>query len=337
MISKKDQIDIIKSIFAYKILKKRTSLQTRLTVTNKCNSRCNYCNYPNRIQEELTTEQIFDLIDQLVRNGTKRLLLYGGEPLVRKDIWDIVDYAKKSGLYVSLISNGYLVKKNIDKINKLDLLVLSFDGPEKAHDSNREKGSYKKVTEAIKIASKKVNLATITILTKNNIEYIDYILEEAKKHGFFTTFQIVYRDKQLESIPDTDSLLASNEEYKDAVKKIISEKKKGAPIASSYEELNYLLNWPDYSISFHYDKNKKLKCLAGKLFCNIDADGRVYPCPLLIGKMEAENFLNIGFQEALNSIKNIPCSSCVCGCFYGISRFYSLHPKTVLESLHYYK
>src|SRR3989338_9511571 len=102
-----------------RLLNRRTPLNVMLSVTNRCPSRCSYCNIPNRNQRELTTTQIFHLIDELRKNGTQRLGLWGGEPLLREDIGQIIDYAKEKGMFVTMDSNGYLVPEKTDKLKNL--------------------------------------------------------------------------------------------------------------------------------------------------------------------------------------------------------------------------
>ena len=79
-----------------KVLNQRVPLNIMLSVTNRCTSNCCYCNISNRKQRELTTREILDLVDQITKMGTQRLGLWGGEPLIRDDIGQIIDYAKKN-------------------------------------------------------------------------------------------------------------------------------------------------------------------------------------------------------------------------------------------------
>lgn len=131
-------------------------LNVMLSVTNRCPSSCGYCKIPSREQKELTTEQIFSLIDQICEMGCQRLGLWGGEPLLRDDIGLLIDYAKRKGLFITLDSNGYLLPQKMKAINNLDHLILALDGPEEIHDLNRETGSFRKVMDAIKISSAKL-------------------------------------------------------------------------------------------------------------------------------------------------------------------------------------
>jgi len=307
----------------------RLPLNVMYSITNRCLSHCNYCDIPTRNQVELTTVQSIDLIDQITAAGAQRIGIWGGEPLVRKDISEIIDYSKRKGLFVSLDTNGYLVPKMIDKIKNIDILVISFDGPEEAHDANREKGSYKKCMEAIKVATKEMSVWTITVLTKNNLDSIDFILDKARKYGFFATFQLLHHNAKMAG--DTSGLKPTHAEYRKTIEKIIEEKRRGAPIVSSLPYLKHLLNWEDLTVPqiFNHNERKIVKCWAGLLYCNVDVDGSVYPCSIVIDEMESKNFLEVGFKKAFDFAKQNRCKACTASCYTEYNYMFSFHPMVI--------
>lgn len=291
-----------------------TPLNVMISVTNRCPARCSYCNIPNRQQREMNTAEIISLFDQLKKLGTQRIALWGGEPLIRDDIGYLIDYAKKEcGFFVSIDTNGYLVPEKINQLSSLDVVVISFDGPRDVHDENREPGSYDKVIAALQAACRDHNVFTITVLTNRNIAHIDDILDTAREIGFATTFQLPHHTKCLAS-EDEHLMLSENEAYRDAIRHIIKRKREGYPIVSSYQYLNRLLKWKDYS-QYVSPENLGLTCWAGKLYCNVDTDGTVYPCSGTIGTMPAKNFLEVGFKAAFESIGEPACKSCIASCF----------------------
>jgi radical SAM protein with 4Fe4S-binding SPASM domain len=112
-------------------------------VTNRCNLLCEHCGqnsykpYPN----ELSFNDILNLIPQLKQLQVKYISLSGGEPLTRPDIFDIIEAFKKEGFKVGLISNGFINdNKTIDKLNKsnLDTISVSIDGLRENHNSIRK-------------------------------------------------------------------------------------------------------------------------------------------------------------------------------------------------------
>ena len=74
-------------------------LSASIIVTNKCNLRCIHCHLSSgtALENEMTTEEIFRVIDEAKDLGVKRLIISGGEPLVRNDIMSIIEYASKHG------------------------------------------------------------------------------------------------------------------------------------------------------------------------------------------------------------------------------------------------
>ena len=84
------KINSFKSIFNYYLFNKKTPLSVVLLITDKCNSRCKYCEIWNRNEEEMTTKQVYSLIDDLSDMGAQKFSIFGGEPLLREDIGKII-------------------------------------------------------------------------------------------------------------------------------------------------------------------------------------------------------------------------------------------------------
>ncbi len=111
----------------------------------RCNLTCKHCysisadhNFPN----ELSTDEVFKVIDDLKAFGVPVLILSGGEPLLRPDIYEISTYAKQKGFYVGLSTNGTLINEdNIDRIAAMEYnyVGISLDGLKETHDKFRRK------------------------------------------------------------------------------------------------------------------------------------------------------------------------------------------------------
>ncbi|PKO89448.1 MAG: heme d1 biosynthesis radical SAM protein NirJ [Betaproteobacteria bacterium HGW-Betaproteobacteria-12] len=109
----------------------------------RCNLTCKHCysisadtNFPG----ELTTEQVYTVMADLKAFRVPVLILSGGEPLLRPDIYDIAKRAKAEGFYVGLSSNGTLIdKENIERIAACDFnyVGISLDGLGATHDKFR--------------------------------------------------------------------------------------------------------------------------------------------------------------------------------------------------------
>ncbi len=308
----------------------RIPLNVMISVTDNCPSRCNYCSIPSRCRPDLSTDDWKKLLREMRAAGTMRIGVWGGEPLTRRDIVELCGFARDLGMYVSIDSNGYLIPSRPEILEAVDHVVLSLDGPPHAHDANRELGSWLRTMEAVKLCSGRVRLWTITVLTSNNINELDWIMSTAEEYGFMTTFQTLHHNDSLGG--DTTAMRPSNDEYRLAFRKLLAMKKKGAPIALSNGFLEKIANWPDFTCTRLPERFYGPACSAGRMFCNVDVDGRVYPCSLLIGEYPgALNALEVGFAKAFSATALLPCQACTASCYPEYNFLYGLYPSVALD------
>ncbi|MDP2923278.1 MAG: radical SAM protein, partial [Candidatus Omnitrophota bacterium] len=110
-----------------------------LVTNEQCNLKCTYCygNYGQRDKyENYSTRYLLKIIDELKELGTRLLTLHGGESLLRRDIGEVINYAKLRGFYISLNTNGYLIPNKIKELICIDNIILSLDGREENNDKN---------------------------------------------------------------------------------------------------------------------------------------------------------------------------------------------------------
>ena len=314
----------------HKLTGKRIPMNVMFSLTNRCTSRCAYCQKSDRKQDELATAEVLQAIEDMYKAGTRRIGFWGGEPLMRKDIGTIIDKAASLGIYTTLDTNGYLLAERIDELKNLDHILLSIDGNEEAHDKNREPGSFKKTMKALELAlSRGYKVGTITVLTKNNIKDIDFVVDLSNKYNLMANFQILHHNDVLGTNPGW--MFPTNEEYKAAFEKLMKLKKGGAKIITSSRFLQYMINWGDYKVTRKKEKLLGIPCLAGSLYCNIDTDGSVYPCSILIGKVDVKNLRDAGFKKAFEALGEIPCHSCAATCFTEYNLLFSFNVKTIYQ------
>src|SRR5512134_2205254 len=115
----------------------------------RCNLTCKHCYSISADKDfpgELSTAEVFAVMDDLKRFRVPVLILSGGEPLLRRDIFDIARRAKDMGFYVGLSSNGTLINEsNIGNIAEVDFnyVGVSLDGIQGTHDRfRRMEGAY---------------------------------------------------------------------------------------------------------------------------------------------------------------------------------------------------
>lgn len=104
--------------------------QVYLHLTQRCNLRCSYCyNKQNltSLNDPLNTQQIFNIIDALAKVSVKEIILTGGEPLIRNDTPEIIDYIYSKKISCQLLTNGLYLDRIYNKFNELDHIVVSLD------------------------------------------------------------------------------------------------------------------------------------------------------------------------------------------------------------------
>lgn len=331
------------SILRSRVTKDYRPYQVQLTVTDHCNLSCSYCyaNYPERGHPDLTTEEIFRIIDELAELGTRRVNLVGGEPLMRKDIGAIIDRIKERGLECAMTTNGYLVGKRLEDVKKLDSLAISLDGDKAANDANRGEGSFDAAMKAIQVAAaNKVPLQVATVLTKKNMESVEFLLKLGKEYGFSVGFSTLI-SQSVDGVKETPEDIPTDEEYREVIRKIEGLSSEGYPVLFSNKTLDYTVNWP-----YGYEKDKlmgeepdfdHIRCNAGRFYCIIDVNGDVYPCPSLVDVIEPRNCLTDGMKEAFRHINDHRCHTCHIPCQTEFNLMYSLDPSTIMHIVKRYR
>ena len=131
-----------------------------------CNLRCNFCwwwgekgiafdlvkNKDSLVSQELTTQQIFNVVDQVSKDRPS-FYLSGGEPFIRRDTVDIIEYITGKGMSVITNNNGTLLtEEKLERLAKIKNLTINFsiDGPKDVHDGVRGNGMFEKTTSTIK-------------------------------------------------------------------------------------------------------------------------------------------------------------------------------------------
>ena len=150
-------------------------------LTMRCNERCLHCGSRcGDVQsEELPVQVYFDFLDKIKRDFPKlpMLCITGGEPLLRKEIFEIMSYASSLGFKWGMTSNGTLITKEVAKKLKdagMNTISISIDGLPETHDAfRRTKGGFEKAVEGVKnLLEHDFNAVQVTtVVTKKNIVY----------------------------------------------------------------------------------------------------------------------------------------------------------------------
>ncbi len=161
--------------------------------TNKCNLNCLHCHQdssPTSSYPELTTSQAFKVIDNLSAAGVAILTFSGGEPLLRKDLYDAIKRANDNGMLCTIASNGTLMTKKIaEKLAKAGIkrVEIGLDGAKaETHDFLRNKsGSFEATIRGIRNCAEVGfdELATTMTLHSKNANELEETMDLAEKLG----------------------------------------------------------------------------------------------------------------------------------------------------------
>jgi radical SAM protein with 4Fe4S-binding SPASM domain len=149
-------------------------------ITDGCNLRCPYCYASSEkcLPGELNTAESLDLVSQIAAFGAKTLVFTGGEPMLRKDLFAVVEHARNSGLLVNVITNATMIRTAATAQRFADLfdsVTISVDGgTAETHDRTRGKGAFAKTYKALKLLNAAGVVPKINhILTSDNVDELE--------------------------------------------------------------------------------------------------------------------------------------------------------------------
>jgi radical SAM protein with 4Fe4S-binding SPASM domain len=215
---------------------------------------------------ELSFDQICKVINDLCDMGIKSIRLIGAEPLIRKELIDIIKHIKSKNIICDLATNGTLITKEMAKelvSSKIDQIALSVDAPNELHDKVRGvKGAFKKVMEGLHYLSfekkrdessvPRFNVRTTISSVNCSIENLTAMVEfierneiESFSFGLIRETPLDVVDKTVfkgekigttRFLPESDSLLLDE----DSLMKIKNEAAKNPALKMALGEINYL-------------------------------------------------------------------------------------------------
>ena len=261
-------------------------------ITNRCVLSCQGCFFFDRVkrdQDRLGTEDAMKIIDRMIDIKLPVLYIAGGEPLVRKDLFDLMARARKNHIFTVLYSNGILI--NREKAPLVDMsfnmAFVSIDGFEKAHEILRGEGSWAPAMTGLKNLLKireKSKVGINYVITRHNADatcdFLDYIeklgLDKLKIHPHYFPD---YRPLESQIIPITEKLIK------------IKKARRGYLIGGA----SYFSSWPEL-----ISKGEGTPCDELDNFINLGImpDGDLSLCGSYFAKIG--NLLENTFEEILS-------------------------------------
>lgn len=303
-------------------------LMVTMSLTDKCNFRCVYCQLPIMNREEMGTADWHRAIDELADAGMMRVSLMGGEPLMRKDVGELIDHLKERGVNVAMNTNGWLFPQRMEQVRKLDLVCITLDGPAEINDRQRHPGAHDKVLEAIDLAKAAgVKVITMTVMTKGGLDTVDYVLKVAKEKGTRAFFQVEHDaegDPNKTIGPDiTDDGIAA------VARHLLRRKEEGWPVGPSRTFLKQLAGDGEKGARRFYRCDD---CFASQYFLSITPSGHVVPCPLTFRSEAPLDGRKIGFARAFEMLTQPTDAGCGCNPTTELNYLLHFRPEAILNA-----
>jgi len=257
-----------------------------ISVTSRCNFACRDC-FNNAFSEkkELGREVLNRMLSEAEEKGTKIVALSGGEPLTRRDIFDIIE--RHPELYFQIFTNGSLISEAVaERIAKLGnvMVFISLEGDEELTDKRRGKGCYRKVFDATKLLKKQgIIFGSNVMVTPENFnsvtsaEFVNKLIGA----GAMMIWYITYRP--IGEKPDFNLVLSESQHIK------------------LYRAVQIIRNtYPIVALENLHDVSYFGGCPAKLgVAIHIDSAGNVTPCPPI--HFANQNIAEKNLEEAINT------------------------------------
>jgi MoaA/NifB/PqqE/SkfB family radical SAM enzyme len=312
-----------KALLLQKFFGVSTPLSVTFLTTHICNFDCDTCDIKKFPGKDIETARFLEMIDQVAQAGAIRISFTGGgEPLLRRDLGELIGRAKKRKLIVSLVTNGYFIDKKLDDLKQLDLLLVSYDSSKKL-PGDQPSPLGKVLQNAMLAKESGIPVVLQSVLTRDTCLNLESFFDISHRHGFVLSLQPLASWYQGGIIPDSQT--PSVEEMQTAIDRILLEKKMH----------NNILNSVKYLKTVH-DKwlqpNSKGKCYAGILYATVTQDGILSPCNPFISNGENKiSALEEPFQKAFRRLTSPTCQGCLWNCHLELNQMFSFDTETLFN------
>ncbi len=299
---------------AAKALKLGIPLSVQLDLTYRCNERCIHCYLDHDDHGEMTTAEIKDLLDQMANAGVFYLTISGGEILMRRDFFEILEHAHLRTFCIKLKTNGVLIRRQeADRIKALgveSVQISIYSHRPAVHDAiTKMPGSLRQSIEAVRLLrAHGLHVVMANVLMTNNVD--DYHGVRALAAELGAKFII---DPTITPMMDGDRSILNLNVDEAALREVF----RNEALVGNVEEFCAPPLGPGE------DDLDMLPCSAGHTACYVSPYGDIYPCvqfPLPSGNVRHTKFADIWrdspqLQEVRGiTLRDMPsCSKCTHG------------------------
>lgn len=263
-------------------------LAAHLEVAAACNLRCIHCfaGALPRKEQALTLSELDTLFADMAAMGTFRLGLTGGEPLLRHDLFDIIDLATAHGLHPCVTTNGLRITEKIAReFGKRELVWLnvSLEGATaETNDPIRGEGTFDEVIERLKILADHARFTLAFTIMSTNAREVEACAELAYRVGADTAvFRPLYPVGTARQHLD---LMPTFDQYSDALATLAADSETDGSELCGIDPFSPATR--DEALAVIYPNQG---CGAGNTVCSISLSGDVNPCSFLGPRYAAAN------------------------------------------------
>jgi MoaA/NifB/PqqE/SkfB family radical SAM enzyme len=297
-----------------------------------CNSKCKMCTYwqlTPRMKEDMSTQEVFEMLDEAYDAGMRGYYLFGGEPLIRKDIGTLVDYAKRRGFLTTMNTNASLLASKAESLKNLDFAFVSLDYFDAYHDYIRgRKGSYDDAIRGVQRIREvgKTRVVLVTTISTLNPDAVEPMAKLARELKVGISYNFVEPTLDFGLTDDAASpnmsLGLTKEQLRGYYRQLLQLKRDGYPLM----ETEYVLR--------HFAEGRPWTCHFPKMFVYVSPDKKIFDCTygysydLKRGSFE-DYFSSRAFREQVAKAES--CNRCVRTCVRGYSYAYEFNPLNLID------
>jgi MoaA/NifB/PqqE/SkfB family radical SAM enzyme len=235
-------------------------------INARCNLKCRFCEYWSAPGKEMSTPEIFRMLDDAKSFGIGAYNAWTAEPLLREDLPDILRHARGLGLITSLITNGVLLKRRAHELSDLDYLSVSLDGIESYRGLRGV--SPDMILDGIKAARDAGHEILINcVISSRNLHELEDLVALAKSLGVWISFEPINEFPGVKGEVWEELGIRDCRGYERALDRLMDLKKRGAPIINSQTYLKMVKSQkPDF------------RCHASDIVLHVSSDGTVENC-----------------------------------------------------------
>jgi len=281
-----------------------------LNITNLCNLDCRHCNVAatKNAKDDLTAAEWKGLIGELAEMKVFKIIVSGGEPFMRPDFLELVEYIFSHHFRLYINTNGTLIDKKtaqfLKKFKRLECVQVSIEGSTAAiHERIRPESSFDRAMSGIRaLVAEGVNVATYTALNRFNCGDLENIILLGKKLGVGNAAfcEMLPVGNAREHFGELAATIEQRHTVSDAYRRL--QKKYGGfiggPLAGSEQFLDTFRRVPA-DAQGHTGDRFFSSCGGGFNTCEVRPDGWVIPCSRLWG-YKIDNVREKCFREIWN-------------------------------------